>query len=49
VAADGRQAKMRKAPQPDSYQRARKMREAYMRETSVGIHSAVVDKAVRLV
>jgi hypothetical protein len=33
----------------DSYQRAHKARERYMQETSVGIHSAVVDKTVTLV
>lgn len=40
---------MREALQADSYKRAHKARERYMRETSVGIHSAVVDKTVTLV
>jgi len=35
--------------QADSYKKAHKAREAYMRETSAGIHSAIVDKTVRLV
>lgn len=42
-------AAMREALQADSYQRAHKAREQYMRETSAGIHSAVVDKIVTLV
>jgi hypothetical protein len=33
----------------DAYQRAHAMRQAYMRETSAGIHSAVVDQTVTLV
>jgi hypothetical protein len=40
---------MRKALQADSYETAHKMREAYMRETSMGIHSAVVDATVKFV
>jgi len=40
---------MRKALQDDSYKKAHTMREAYLRETSVGIHSAVVDKTVKFV
>ncbi|MFC0330829.1 hypothetical protein ACFOLF_25615 [Paenibacillus sepulcri] len=40
---------MRKALQADSYKKADKMREEYMRETSIGIHSAVVDKMLKLV
>jgi hypothetical protein len=40
---------MRKALQADSYKKAHKMREEYMRETSVGIHSAIVDKTVKMV
>jgi hypothetical protein len=40
---------MQKALQADSYKRAHTMREAYMRETSIGIHSAVIDKVVKLV
>jgi hypothetical protein len=37
---------MREALQSESYRKAHEMREAYMRETSVGIHSAVVDREV---
>jgi uncharacterized protein (TIGR02118 family) len=40
---------MRKALQTDGYKRAHKMREEYMRETSMGIHSAVVDETVTMV
>jgi hypothetical protein len=40
---------MREALQADSYQRAHQARERYMQETSVGIHSAVVDQTVKLV
>lgn len=40
---------MRQALRADSYRQAAKMRERYLRETSVGIHSAVVDKTVELV
>jgi hypothetical protein len=40
---------MREALQADSYKKAHKMRGEYMRETSVGIHSAVVDKTLKLV
>lgn len=40
---------MMKALQADSYKKAAKMREEYMRETSVGIHSAVVEKTLKLV
>lgn len=40
---------MRNALQAESYQRAHELRKAYMRETSVGIHSAVLDQELRLV
>lgn len=40
---------MKEALAADSYKKAHAMRQAYMRETSVGIHSAVVDKTVTLV
>lgn len=40
---------MKKALQAESYKRAHKLREGFMRETSVGIHSAIVDKTVKLV
>jgi|SRR5882757_7093333 len=40
---------MKKALQAESYKRAHKLREGFMRETSVGIHSAIVDKTVELV
>jgi uncharacterized protein (DUF1330 family) len=37
---------MRTALQRDDYREAHKMREEYMRETSVGTHTAVVDEMV---
>jgi hypothetical protein len=40
---------MREALQADSYKRAHELRKAYMRDTSGGIHSAVVDETVVLV
>ena len=40
---------MRKALEADSYKRAHEARQQYMQETSVGIHSAVVDETVKLV
>jgi hypothetical protein len=40
---------MREALTSDSYQRAHRLRERYMRETSSGIHSAVVATTVTLV
>jgi len=40
---------MAKALQAESYKKASKLREGFMQETSVGIHSAVVDKIVKLV
>jgi hypothetical protein len=43
------EAEMRRALQAGSYKKAHKAREQYMRETSVGIHSAIVDKTVKLV
>jgi hypothetical protein len=42
-------AEMQQALQAESYKRAHKLRAVFMQETSVGIHSAVVDKIVRLV
>jgi hypothetical protein len=40
---------MQEALRSESYQKAHELRQAYMRETSVGIHSAVVDEINRLV
>lgn len=40
---------MREALAADSYRQARAKRQAFMRETSVGIHSAIVDQTVTLV
>jgi len=40
---------MRKALQEESYRKAHELRNAYMRETSVGIHSAVVEHTVKMV
>jgi hypothetical protein len=40
---------MRKALETDSYKQAHEARQRYMQETSVGIHSAVVDETVKLV
>jgi hypothetical protein len=40
---------MREALQADSYPEAAKNREEYMPETSVGIHSLVVDEIVKMV
>jgi hypothetical protein len=40
---------MREALATDAYAKAHALRQAYMRETSVGIHSAVLDKTVTLV
>lgn len=40
---------MQKVLQADSYKKAHEMREKYMRETSIGIHSAVVEKTLKLV
>jgi hypothetical protein len=40
---------MEEALAAESYKKAGVMREAYVRETSVGIHSAVVEKTVTLV
>jgi hypothetical protein len=48
ISFDSRE-EMQKALQADSYKEAHSMREAYMRETSMGIHSAVIDKIVQLV
>jgi hypothetical protein len=41
--------KMREALQADSYHKAAKAREEYMRETSTGIHSALVDETNKMV
>jgi uncharacterized protein (TIGR02118 family) len=40
---------MSEALESDSYQEAHELRMAYMQETSVGIHSAVVEETNRLV
>jgi hypothetical protein len=40
---------MRDALRSESYQRAHELRKAYLRETSVGIHPAVLDRELRLV
>jgi hypothetical protein len=40
---------MREALAVDSYHEAAKKREEYMQETSVGIHSLVVDEVVKMV
>jgi EthD domain len=48
ISFDSRE-EMQKALQAESYQRARAMRAKFVQETSVGIHSAVVDKVVKLV
>ncbi|MFI6999929.1 EthD domain-containing protein [Nocardia sp. NPDC050175] len=43
------EADMRRALQAESYQRAAALRAEYMCETSVGVHSAVLDEKVVLV
>ncbi|WP_405970017.1 EthD domain-containing protein [Streptomyces sp. NBC_00988] len=40
---------MREALATETYRKAHDLRAAYMRETSVGIHSAVLDRRVQLV
>ncbi|GIF46377.1 EthD domain-containing protein [Asanoa ferruginea] len=40
---------MAEAPKAESYRRAHELRQAYIRETSIGIHSAVLDQELRLV
>jgi hypothetical protein len=40
---------MREALATEEYRKAHELRAAYMRETSVGIHSAVLDRRVQLV
>ncbi len=40
---------MREALATEEYRKAHELRTAYMRETSVGIHSAVLDRRVQLV
>ncbi|GAA4201748.1 EthD domain-containing protein [Actinocatenispora rupis] len=39
---------MREALATDEYQRAHELRKAYLRDTSIGIHSAVLDRQVKL-
>lgn len=39
---------MREALRSESYREAHDLRKAYLRETPVGIHSAVVEREVRL-
>jgi EthD domain len=43
------QEEMTKALQTESYKKAETARERFMQATSVGIHSAIVDKIVKLV
>ncbi|MCX4750110.1 EthD domain-containing protein [Kitasatospora sp. NBC_01287] len=43
------QEAMAEAPSTDAYKKAHDLREQYMRETSVGIHSARVDETVTFV
>ena len=43
------EAEMREALATEDYRKAHALRTAYMRETSVGIHSAVLDRRVQLV
>lgn len=40
---------MREALRTDGYRKAHELRKAYLRETSLGIHSAVVSRTVTLV
>ena len=40
---------MQEALAAENYKKAHAMRETYMRETSAGIHSAVLEKTVTLV
>jgi hypothetical protein len=40
---------MREALATDAYKHAHELREAYMLDTSIGIHSAVVDRTLTLV
>ncbi|GAA5190066.1 hypothetical protein GCM10023322_44280 [Rugosimonospora acidiphila] len=40
---------MREALRTEGYRRAHELRQRYLRETSTGIHSAVVDEVVTLV
>src|SRR4051794_2830150 len=48
ISFDSREA-MQKALQADSYRKAHERRKAFMRDTSAGIHSAVVERTVKLV
>ncbi|MGW2549604.1 EthD domain-containing protein [Streptomyces sp. NPDC001635] len=43
------EAAMREALATEEYRRAHGLRQAYLRDTSAGIHSAVLDRQVRLV
>ncbi|MCX4977024.1 EthD domain-containing protein [Streptomyces sp. NBC_00620] len=43
------ETEMREALATEEYRKAHELRTAYMRETSVGIHSAVLDRRVQLV
>jgi EthD domain-containing protein len=43
------EATMREALATEEYRKAHDLRKAYMRDTSVGIHSAVLDRQVHLV
>ncbi|MHA4820065.1 EthD domain-containing protein [Streptomyces aculeolatus] len=43
------QEEMQKALKAEAYQKAHEQRKAYMRESSVGIHSAIVERTVKMV
>jgi len=43
------QSEMWDALQTESYRKAAELRKAYLRETSIGTHSAVVERTVKLV
>ncbi|MFC0553652.1 EthD domain-containing protein [Planotetraspora thailandica] len=43
------EATMREALATEEYRRAHELRKAYMRDTSIGIHSAVLEQQVQLV
>jgi hypothetical protein len=43
------QEEMQKALQAESYRKAHELRKTYMREASVGIHSAIVERTVKMV
>ncbi len=40
---------MREALTSESYAKAHELRQAYMLDTSVGVHSAVIDRTLELV